>query len=214
MRWNNKMIKLSNTCLKFLTCWDTETKQRMANSTIVRPCSGPVWRCTGSGRSLHTDCRRARGPRWRRLPPDRWGRGSCGCRRRRRAPLPPNCSEERTSSGRPDWRAVENREYVRNGRRKTGSWSTSSERLVLTSNFLFTLHRISGQTSDANKQTVRPWSLTPLKELSVSVQKPVQTGSLPHSFTLKMSFLIQGLWDRKSSMEKPGLGLTADMATQ
>lgn len=53
-----------------------------------------------------------------------------------------------------------------------------------------------------------------MKELNVSVQKPVQTGSLPHSFTLKMSFLIQGLWDRKSSMEKPGFGLTADMATQ
>lgn len=33
-------------------------------------------------------------------------------------------------------------------------------------------------------------------------------------FTLKMNFLIQGLWDRKSSMEKPGLGLTADMETQ
>lgn len=33
-------------------------------------------------------------------------------------------------------------------------------------------------------------------------------------FTLKMNFLTQGLWDRKSSMEKPGLGLTADMVTQ
>lgn len=29
-----------------------------------------------------------------------------------------------------------------------------------------------------------------------------------------MSFLIQGRWERKSSKEKPGLALTADMATQ
>lgn len=33
-------------------------------------------------------------------------------------------------------------------------------------------------------------------------------------FTLKMSFLTQGLWDRKSNMEKPGLGRTAAMETQ
>lgn len=37
---------------------------------------------------------------------------------------------------------------------------------------------------------------------------------LPLASTLKRSFLIQGRWDRKSSMEKPGLGRTADMATQ
>ncbi len=35
-----------------------------------------------------------------------------------------------------------------------------------------------------------------------------------NSYTLNMSFFNQGLWDRKSSMEKPGLGRTADMATQ
>lgn len=35
-----------------------------------------------------------------------------------------------------------------------------------------------------------------------------------NNYTLKMSFFNQGLWDRKSSMEKPGLGRTADMATQ
>jgi len=46
---------------------------------------------------------------------------------------------------------------------------------------------------------------------------PIKTCSwmeLKAVFTLKMSFLIQGLWDRKSSIENPGLGLTADMATQ
>lgn len=112
MRW--QMIKRSN-------FWPGETQSAISNKeTAVRPWWGPAWRCTVSGRNLHTDCRHARGPRWRRPPPDRWGRGSCGCTRHRRAPLPPNCSEERTSSGRPGWRAAENREQVRNRRRKKG----------------------------------------------------------------------------------------------
>lgn len=112
MKWShNKSIK------PVLIIWPDISWRQVNRSVIVRPCSGPVWRCTASGRNRCIDSHRAHGPRWRRLPPDRWGRGNCGCRCRRRAPLPPNCSEERISSAPLDWKAVENQENVRNGRR-------------------------------------------------------------------------------------------------
>lgn len=116
MKWSN-----DKSTKPVLIIWPDISWRQVNRAVIVRPCSGPVWRCTASGRSRCTGSHHARGPRWRRLPPDRWGRGNCGCRCRRRAPLPPDCSEERTSSAPLDWKAVENQENVRNGRRRTGS---------------------------------------------------------------------------------------------
>lgn len=103
------MTSLLKTNAAFQTSYfrHTEKSQMSVDSSFFRPCSGPVWRCTASGRSPGTDSHHTRGPRWRRPPPGRWGRGSSACRCRRRGAPPPGCTEGRTSSAPPDWRAGE-----------------------------------------------------------------------------------------------------------
>lgn len=72
----------------------------------LTPCWDPACRGKGSGKSLGRGGRRARVPRWRRLPPCRGGHGSYARTSRSPAALSPGCSEAQTSSACLGWRAA------------------------------------------------------------------------------------------------------------
>lgn len=104
------------------------------NRQSLRRLAGRVWRCTASGRSPGTDCHHTRGPRWRTPPPGRWGRGSSACTRRRHGAPQPNCSEGRTSSSPPDWRAADRRGETPSEERWT-QWRSDEETKIIINHY-------------------------------------------------------------------------------